>query len=84
VIGYHCGTGVTAIQGSWVCTTSDNLAAVNRHTAGGSSLGEAAKQTWTGDCACSYGFTKVEVIGTPTGQPGAYTDVRVRFKKEGG
>ena len=78
----HFGTSVTAIQGNWVGTTSDNLMAINRLTAGGRmTIEEAAKQTWTGMRAMDHGYTQVEVVGTPTGTPGHYTNVHVLFKR---
>jgi hypothetical protein len=79
----HFGANVTGIRGNWIGPNSDNLAAVNRLTAGGAvRLEEAAKQTWTGLRAGQYGFLQAEVVGTPTGSAGHYTQVRVLFKKQ--
>jgi hypothetical protein len=78
----HFGTRVNAIQGNWFGAASDNLIAVNRLTAGGTvTVEEAAKQTWTGMRAKEYGYSQVEVVGTPAGTPGHYTRVQVLFKK---
>ncbi len=78
----HFGTSVTAIQGNWVGAASDNLHAINRLTAGGAmTIEDAAKQTWTGLRARNYGYTQVQVAGTPTGTPGHYTSVHVLFTK---
>jgi hypothetical protein len=78
----HFGASVTAIQGNWVGAPSDNLIAVNGLTAGGAmTIEEAAKQTWTGMRARDYGYTQVQVVGTPAGTPGHYTSVRVLFTK---
>jgi hypothetical protein len=78
----HFGAKVTAIQGNWVGAASDNLIAVNRLTAGGATtIEEAAKQTWTGIRAKSYGYTQVRVVGIPAGTPGHYAGVHVLFTK---
>jgi len=78
----HFGTNVFAIQGNWVSAASDNLLTINALTAGNaSSIADAAKQTWTGQRAADYGYTQVEIIGTPVGTPGQYTKVHVLFKK---
>lgn len=78
----HFGASVTAIQGNWVGTSSDNLIALNRLTAGGAMIiEEAAKQTWTGRRARDFGYTQVRVAGNPAGTPGHYTSVQVLFTK---
>jgi hypothetical protein len=78
----YFGASVTAIQGNWVGPASDNLIAINRMTAGGGmAVEEAAKQTWTGLRAKDFGYSQVEVVGTPSGTPGNYTTVHVLFKK---
>ena len=78
----HFGTSVTAIQRNWVGAFSDNLMAINRLTAGGvMPVQDAVKQTWTGMRARDYGYTQVELVGTPAGTPGRYTSVHVLFKK---
>jgi hypothetical protein len=77
----HFGAGVVAIQGNWIGPASDNLRTVNALTAGGMTVDEAAKQTWTGARARDYGFTQVEVAGRPVGMPGHYTTVHILFKK---
>lgn len=76
----HFGASVTAIQGNW--TYGDNLAAVNRLTAGSAMiLEEAAKQGPTGKYAATWNFTKVGVQPQTTGTPGNYVRVHVLFKK---
>ncbi len=77
----HFGASVTAIQGNWFSNTSDNLAEINRRTASGMSIEEAAAYTKTGGYAKTWGFTDVEVLGQPQGAPGKYTSVHVLFKK---
>jgi hypothetical protein len=78
----HFGASVTAIQGNRVGASSDNLIAINRLTAGGAmTIEEAAKQTWTGMRARDYGYTQVQVVGTPAGTPGHFTSVGVLFTK---
>ena len=78
----HFGATVTAVQGNWVGASSDNLAAVNRLTAGGAmTVEQAAKQTWTGRRAGDHGFAQVRVVGTPTGARGRYTRVHVLLTK---
>jgi hypothetical protein len=76
----HFGAQVTSIQGNW--TYGDNLATVNRLTAGGGmSLEDAAKHGPTGRYAATWGFTTVEVLPLTQGIPGNYTRVYVLFKK---
>lgn len=78
----HFGARVSAIQGNWLGASSDNLTAINRLTSGATmTVEEAAKQTWTGKRAETYGYTQVEMVGTPAGTPGNYTWVRVLFKR---
>jgi hypothetical protein len=73
----HFGDAAKGVIGSW--TYGDNLAAFNRLTARGLSLGEAAAQRWTGIQAARNGFTKVEVIAE--GDSGAYTTVLAKFTR---
>jgi hypothetical protein len=75
----HFGTRVTAIQGNW--TYGDNLAMVNRLTAGGIPLEEAAKQGFTGKRAADWGFLRVYVLPQTQGIPGSFTRVYVLFEK---
>jgi hypothetical protein len=78
----HFGTSVIAIQGNWVGASSDNLIAINAFTTGGAmTVEDAARQTWTGMRAGSYGYNQVQVPGTPTGTAGHYTRVHVLFTK---
>jgi hypothetical protein len=75
----HFGGAVTAIQGNW--TYGDNLAAVNRLTAGGLSLDEAAKQTFTGKRAAEWGFAKVQILPQTQGSLGNHVKVYVVFQR---
>lgn len=78
----HFGTSVAAIQGNWVGAASDNLIAINRLTVGAAmTVEEAAKQTWTGMRAGEYGYTQVQVVGTPAGAAGHYAGLHVLFTK---
>ena len=76
----HFGSGVSAIEGLWVGSLSDNLAVANALSATGLALEEAAKATWTGKQAASWGFTQVHVVSAK-GTTGKYTMVRVLFSK---
>jgi predicted Fe-Mo cluster-binding NifX family protein len=77
----HFGTAVTAVQGNWVGPRSDNLQTINQLTAAGQTVEQAATQTWTGKRAKDWGYTNVDLVGTPRGTPGSYTGVHVLFKK---
>ena len=76
----HFGSSVNGIQGTWVGLASDNLAELNRFTATGVPIAEAAKQTWTGKRAMSYSFSRVQVT-TAVGAPGSFTQVLVVFTR---
>jgi hypothetical protein len=77
---HHFGSNVTAIQGNW--TYGDNLATVNRLTAGGvMTIEEAARQGPTGRYAVAWGFNQVQVLPQITGAPGNYSRVYVLFKR---
>ena len=78
ILNYFKG-GFDAIRGNW--TYGSNLAKINELTATGMPLKEAAAKTWTGINAEAVGFKTVEVVGTPVGSPGAYTEVQVLFRK---
>lgn len=76
----HFGGGVTAVQGNW--TYGDNLAAVNRLTAGGAmTLETAAALGPTGKYAAAWGFTRIRVLPQTNGTPGNYSRVHVLFEK---
>jgi hypothetical protein len=76
----HFGSTVIAIQGTWVGAASDNLAELNRLTAAGVVLEEAAKHTWTGKRATDWLFTQVQVTRA-IGSPGIYSQVLVLFTR---
>jgi len=73
----HFGSNVKGIKGAWYY--GDNLAAINRLTAKGRSLADAALDTWTGRRAAEQGFTSVRVIKSD-GSAGAYKSVEVVFE----
>lgn len=75
----HFGVRVTAIQGNW--TYGDNLAVVNRLTAAGAALEEAARQGFTGKRAAEWGFTQVRIVPPLRGTAGSYTQVHVLFER---
>lgn len=75
----HFGTRLTAVQGNW--TYGDNLTVVNRLTAAGIPLEEAAKQGFTGKRATDWGFGNVRVLPLTQGTPDSYTRVHVLFEK---
>ena len=75
----HFGATVQAIRGNW--TYGDNLDAVNRLTASGVSLEDAARQTRTGGYAQTWGYTVVQVLRQCSGTAGVYARVYVLFKK---
>ncbi len=80
VMMQHFGASVTAIQGNW--TYGDNLATINRLTAGGTmTIEEAARQGPTGKYAAAWGFNQVQALPQTTGTPGHYTRVYALFKK---
>ncbi len=76
----HFGSSVTAIEGNWVGSSSDNLREINRLTAAGRTLESAARSTWTGLRAKEYGFIHYQEL-SKHGTDGNYSAVRVRFKK---
>ena len=68
---------VKGVRGDW--TSGDNLAAVNRLTAGNRmTLEEASKQTWTYQLALNKGFPRYQYLDAQ-GSPGHYTSVDVVF-----
>jgi hypothetical protein len=76
----HFGSSVTAIQGNWVGPMSANLREVNRLTAAGMMLQEAAKATWTGMRAQHYDYTQCAEVSTHR-TAGNYSAVHVVFTK---
>jgi hypothetical protein len=75
----HFGDNVTAIRGCW--TYGDNLATVNTLTTGAAiAVEDAARWTWTGKRAAEWGYTQIQLVGA-TGQPGAFVNVQVLFRK---
>jgi hypothetical protein len=76
----HFGGRVTAIEGNWVGPVSDNLAELNRLTAAGVPIEDAARQTWTGRRAADWSFGQVRVVQA-TGSDGSYTRVVIVFTK---
>ena len=74
----HFGTNVRGIWGKWVKGT--NLEIVNRLTAQGLPLEEAVTRAWTANRARDFGFGTATVTRAE-GQPGAYTNIEVRFTK---
>jgi hypothetical protein len=68
---------ITGIRGDW--TFGDNLATVNRLTAGNQmTLEEASRQTWTYQQASRRGFTRYHHLDSD-GSPGNYVEVQVVF-----
>jgi uncharacterized protein (DUF779 family) len=74
----HFGTSVICVEGNWVGPVSDNLIELNRLTAHGVPIEEAAKQTWTGRRAIDWHFTQVR-IEVANGTAGMYTLVVAVF-----
>jgi hypothetical protein len=68
---------INGARGDW--TSGDNLATVNRLTAGGQmTLEEASRQTWTYQQASQRGYTRYHYLDSD-GSPGKYTEVQVVF-----
>jgi hypothetical protein len=68
---------IKGVRGDW--TFGDNLATINRLTAGNQmTLEEASKHTWTFQQASQRGFTRYQFLGSDGG-PGNYTEVQVVF-----
>ena len=74
----HFDGQFSGIRGSW--TYGDNLAEVNRLTADGLSIEEAARRSWTGQRAADAGYTRV-VVRELEGGPGAYSEIQVFFTR---
>jgi hypothetical protein len=81
----HFGDDVRAIHG--VCCKgplgrpSTNIDKVNELTAGGMTLEAAIHHAWTVTRAKKLGYSRVRVIGTPAGVPGAFTKIDVLIEK---
>jgi hypothetical protein len=79
------GDGGRAIQGVWrkydPTSQSANIDKVNELTAAGMSLEEAITHAWTVTRARKLGFTRISVLGTPTGSAGAYTKIDVLIER---
>lgn len=68
---------IKGVRGDW--TFGDNLATVNRLTAGNQmTLEEASRQTWTYRQASQNGFTRYHYLDSD-GSSGNYTEVQVVF-----
>lgn len=80
----HFGAKVRVIEGNWSRGSglTTNLDLLNRATAAGLSVEDAAPLTWIGLRASEYGYDKVTVIqALPQGAQGNYDDVRVEFSR---
>jgi hypothetical protein len=80
----HFGGKVRVIEGDWSRGSglTTNLDQLNRATAAGLSVEEAAPLTWTGLRASAYGYDKVTVVqALPQGAQGNYDAVRVQFSR---
>lgn len=73
----HFGDRVGAVMGAW--SDGDNIAAVNKLTAAGVSLEDAALRTPTGRYAVAHGYTAVTVFKVE-GRGGDYGLVRLLFE----
>jgi hypothetical protein len=80
----HFGAKVRMIEGNWDRATglTTNIHQLNRATAAGLSIADAAPLTWTGLRASEYGYDTVAVIqALPQGAKGNYDSVRVEFSQ---
>jgi hypothetical protein len=80
----HFGARVTIIEGHWSQASglTTNLDQLNRATAAGLTVEDAAPLTWTGLRASEYGFDRVSVLqALPQGAQGHYDTVRVHFSR---
>lgn len=78
------GAGVRIIEGTWSRASglTTNIDQVNRATAAGLKVKDAAPLTWTGLRASEYGYDKVTVIEeAPLGAQGNYDTIRVEFSR---
>ena len=80
----HYGDDAKGVRGTWVSKDSSannkNLGRVNKSTAGGACVEDAAKETWTANQAARHGFTQTQVLST-RGTPGNYDMVSALFTK---
>lgn len=80
----HFGIKTRIIEANWSRTggLTSNLDQLNRATAAGLSVEDAAPLTWTGLRAADFGYDNVTVIhALPLGAAGNYDDVRVHFNR---
>lgn len=80
----HFGAAVRIIESDWSISSglTTNIDALNRATAAGLNLTDAASFTWTGLRSSEYGFVNVKVLSaTPTGSGHTFESVRVQFSK---
>ncbi len=80
----HFSANVRIVEGSWSRASglTTNIDQLNRATAAGLSVKDAAPLTWTGLRASEYGYDKVTVtLATPPGAQGNYDTARVEFSR---
>jgi hypothetical protein len=80
----HFGGKVRIIEGNWSRASglTTNIDQLNRATAAGLKVKDAAPLTWTGLRASEYGYDKVTVTEeTPPGAQGSYDTIRVEFSR---
>ena len=81
----HFGDDVKTIHGVWckgpLGLPSTNIDRVNELTASGMAPEAAIHFAWTVTRAKKLGFSRVRVIGTPVGSPGAFTKIDVLIEK---
>ena len=78
----HFAGRINIIEGNWANTVgmTANLDQVNRATAAGLDIEDAAALTWTGLRASEYGFDQVW-IALKSGRPGSYDYVQAQFSR---
>ena len=80
----HFGAKVTVIESDWSLASglTTNIDSLNRATAAGLSVEDAAVLTWTGLRASEHGFENVTILqALPPGAQGVYDSVRVLFHR---
>lgn len=75
----YFGSRVRSVMGDWE-ENSDNLIHFNELIRLQHPVEEAARSTWTGRQAAQHGFTEVKILDL-RGEPGAYSEVIVEFRK---
>jgi len=79
------GADAVAIRGVWRRSPSGkestNIDKVNELTGKGMPLADAIQQPWTVTRARKLGFAKVQLLGQPVGQAGAYDAIDVLIEK---